>query len=97
MRPGQQAPESRGGVGVIKQVDFASMRPGQQAPESWAVALGGGKNPDASMRPGQQAPESFNMPEPMEHVIFRFNEARAASPGIPYEMPFWLKSPNALQ
>ena len=59
------------------------MRPGQQAPESGLENDYNGFSGLASMRPGQQAPESY-----LSHCVVylecaRFNEARAASPGIP--------------
>ena len=84
MRPGQQAPESLDRAGGMHVKALASMRPGQQAPESHM--RGRPTSPTlitASMRPGQQAPESRQLIELIRYSLRRFNEARAASPGIP--------------
>ena len=82
MRPGQQAPESHPVAAPVDTIDDASMRPGQQAPESSSHSLGGTTRDKASMRPGQQAPESSPFTSTRARHISRFNEARAASPGI---------------
>ena len=59
------------------------MRPGQQAPESAQLEYLLLVPCSASMRPGQQAPESVGAQRELLHVFAGFNEARAASPGIP--------------
>ena len=60
------------------------MRPGQQAPESLARSKYSTRSGyKASMRPGQQAPESLDGAGAPCYSGFCFNEARAASPGIP--------------
>ena len=60
------------------------MRPGQQAPESQYDLDNWTRNrPAASMRPGQQAPESRHAGLGATGIWRCFNEARAASPGIP--------------
>ena len=59
------------------------MRPGQQAPESHVPDVGTWEDvAAASMRPGQQAPESGLGYSDKSRRRRRFNEARAASPGI---------------
>ena len=58
------------------------MRPGQQAPESGLLLSQRLAADVASMRPGQQAPESSEYRGAQGGLRPRFNEARAASPGI---------------
>ena len=83
MRPGQQAPESHQNGKVGNFPGAASMRPGQQAPESRLPEKKYSMASRASMRPGQQAPESPGGSCRPGFLSPRFNEARAASPGIP--------------